>query len=92
VTSRTLVLADLVQNLDPAKLRPVAAAVMRAMVGTRATTPIVLRAALLSNKSEAVRAVSAAIATEPEIVVIAHGDIFRGRGTERLRAAFNWLL
>ncbi|QNE31582.1 DUF4336 domain-containing protein [Sphingomonas sp. NBWT7] len=90
--SRTLVLTDLIENLDPGKLRPAAAAVMRATLATRGTCALHARAALLLNRGEAVAAISAAIATEPETVVFAHGDIFRGRGAARVRQAFDWLL
>jgi hypothetical protein len=31
------------------------------------------------------------IALAPETVIFAHGDLFRGRGTEQLRRAFSWL-
>lgn len=89
--SRTLVLTDLIENLDPAKLGPVTASVMRATLATAGTSALHARAALLPHKAEVRAAVDAMIALEPEAVVFAHGDIFRGRGTEQLRQAFAWL-
>lgn len=89
--SRTLVLTDLVENLDPAKLRPATAAVMRATRATAATSGLHLRA-LLRPHAEAVRRdVDSMVALAPETVTFAHGDIFRGRGTAQLASAFAWL-
>ncbi|MCC2979799.1 AMP-binding protein [Sphingomonas sp. IC4-52] len=89
--SRTLVLTDLIENLDPAKLRPATAAVMRATRATSGTTGLHLRSAL-RMRADAVRAdVEKMIALAPETIVFAHGDIFRGRGTAQLAGAFAWL-
>lgn len=90
--SRTLVLTDLVQNLDPAKLPPATALLMRGAQATRATTALHVRAALLAKREEARGAVKDMLATEPEMVVFAHGDPFRGRGAAQLQRAFAWLV
>ncbi|MET1755656.1 DUF4336 domain-containing protein [Novosphingobium sp. RD2P27] len=90
--SETLILADLVQNLEPDKLPPVTAMLMRATVATRATSGVHVRAVLSLNKDEVKSAVRAMIATEPKRVIFAHGAFFTERGAEQLREAFAWLL
>ena len=89
--SRTLVLTDLIENLDPAKLRPATAAVMRATGATAGTTAFHLRSALRMRADSVRSAVERMMALAPERVVFAHGDIFRGAGTARLASAFAWL-
>ena len=89
--SRVLILTDLIHNLDPQKLSPITAMVMRAARSTNATSSLHVRAALTSHRDEARRAVNAMIAADPQTVVFTHGDYFRGRGAERLREAFAWL-
>lgn len=89
--SRTLILTDLIENLDPAKLRPATAAVMRATRATSGTTGLQLRAALLPRAGEVRRSVDRMLALAPETVIFAHGDIFRGGGTAQLANAFAWL-
>ncbi|ONF95361.1 DUF4336 domain-containing protein [Sphingomonas jeddahensis] len=89
--SRTLVLTDLVENLDPEKLGPVTAVLMRGMRATSATTGLQVRPALAAKKAEVRAAMDTMIALQPETVLFAHGDIFRGNGTEQLRQAFAWL-
>lgn len=88
---RTLVLTDLVENLDPQKLGPVTASLMRATMATGGTTALHARAALRPQAAQARAEVDRMLALAPEAVVFAHGDIFRGRGTEQLRTAFAWL-
>lgn len=89
--SRTLVLTDMVENLDPEKLGPATAAVMRATLATAGTSALHARAALMPNKAAVRAEVHRMIALAPEALVFAHGDIFRGQGTQRLKQAFAWL-
>ena len=90
--SRTLLLADLVENLRPDKLPPLTAMMMRATVATRATTGLHVRAALRLGGKRARSAIQAMIATEPERVVFSHGDFFAGQAAEQLRRAFAWIV
>ncbi|MCT8003389.1 DUF4336 domain-containing protein [Sphingomonas sanguinis] len=90
--SRTLVLADLVENLEPSKLPPVTAAVMRATLATNGTTGLHVRAAIRLGGRQAKEAVTALLATDPARVVFAHGAIFAAHGAARLRRAFAWLV
>ncbi|WP_322965173.1 DUF4336 domain-containing protein [Sphingomonas fuzhouensis] len=90
--SGTLILADLVENLEPAKLTPMTAAAMRATLATRATTGLHVRAALRIGGARVRAAVGTMIATAPERVIFAHGAPFTRDGADRLRRAFAWLI
>ncbi len=86
----TLILTDLVENLDPAKLTPMAAAAMRLTFATSATTGLHVRAALIAGGRPTREAIEAMLATAPERVLFAHGDPFTVGAAERLRRAFAW--
>ena len=90
--SRTLILTDLVENLEPAKLQPLAALLMRATRATAGKTGLHARPAIRAGGRKAKNAIKDMIATEPERVVFAHGDIFADNGATRLRRAFSWLV
>lgn len=90
-SSRTLVLADLVENLQPSKLTPMTAAAMRATLATEATTGLHVRAALGLGGQAARKAIRAMLATEPESVILAHGDLFTKGAAAQLRRAFAWV-
>jgi hypothetical protein len=90
--SRTLLLADLIENLEPRKLGRVAALLMRATKATDGTTALHVRTALTLDRERARTAVGKMLATEPERVVLAHGPIFAERAGDRLRRAFAWLV
>jgi hypothetical protein len=91
LSSRTLVLTDLIENLAPAKLPPVTAAVMRGLVATQGTVPLHARAALLMGGVDTRAAIHAMLDLGPETVLFAHGDIFTDNADHRLRQAFAWL-
>lgn len=86
----TLILTDLVQNVDPAKLMPMAAAAMRLSFATSATTSLHVRAALTAGGQPTRAAIAAMLATAPDRVLFAHGDPFTVGAAERLRRAFAW--
>lgn len=90
--SRTLLLADLIENMEPAKLPPVTSLLMRASAATRATTGLHVRAVLLVKQGEARRAVQRMLATDPQRVVFSHGTFFNEDASNRLRRAFAWLM
>ena len=92
--SRTLVLTDLVLNLEsdklPALVRPVAQA-----FGTTAPDgmpPPYLRAIFKLDREEARRQAAGLVALEPERVIFAHGRWFERDGTAQLRRSLRWLL
>jgi hypothetical protein len=90
--SRTLVLVDLIENLEPDKLRPVARLLMQASAATRGTTARYLRVPVRLGGPEAKKAMRAIVALEPEQVIFAHGRTFDSNGAVRLKRAFEWLI
>ena len=89
--SRTLLLADLIESLEPAKLPPVTRLAMRAARATRDTTALHVRAVLRLGDAEAASSIRAMIALSPDRVIFAHGRCFDENGADRLRSAFAWL-
>lgn len=90
--SRTLLLTDLVDNLESAKLPPLTSIAARLAGATGGTTPHHARAALLLRKAENKSALRHLVSLEPERVIFAHGTLFAEQGTQRLRRAFDWLI
>lgn len=92
--SRTLVLTDLVLNLEaeklPAPLRPGARLV--GVVAPDGQAVPWLRALILLRRTEAKRAMAAVLQEGPERVIFAHGAWFEHDGEARLRRALRWLL
>lgn len=92
--TRTLVLTDLVVNLEapmlPAAVRPVAR-----LLGTLAPDgmpPAYLRGVFKLRRRAAAAAVEALLALEPERVIFAHGRWFERDGAAALRRSMRWLL
>ena len=93
--SRTLVLADLVQNFElarlPAPLRPLARLLGNAAPSGRA--PAHLRALVSAGGKQAQQAASRLVALHPERVVFAHGHLFEGGDAAgALVRSLSWLL
>lgn len=92
--SRTLVLTDLVLNLEapkvPALLRPVAR--LFGIVAPDGMPPPYLRGVFNLRRQEAQQAASRLLALRPERVVFAHGRWFERDGTAALRRSLRWLL
>lgn len=89
--SRTLVLVDLIENLESAKLPPIARLLMQAAAATRGTTARYLRLPVRMGGSDAKKAIQAIIALEPDRVIFAHGAPFDEDGAARMKLAFDWL-
>jgi hypothetical protein len=92
--SRTLVLTDLIDNLEPSQL-PLATRALAGMAGALAPNgkaPIYLRAVVNLRRHEAAAAAARVIAWEPERVIFAHGTWFEHDGTARLRNSLDWLV
>jgi hypothetical protein len=90
--TRTLVLVDLIENLDDEKLPPIARLLMRAAAATRGTTARYLRLPVRLGGAEAKKAIQAIVALEPDRVIFAHGRPFDSDGAARLKQAFAWLI
>ena len=92
--SRTLLLTDLVLNLEPERLPALSRAYAR-LAGVRAPeggTPTYLRVPLRLRRREAAAAAERLLAWAPERVIFAHGRWFESDGTRQLRRALGWLL
>ena len=92
--ARTLVLTDLIVNLEADKL-PLQARAFAWLTGTLAPdgkAPAYVRWIVKRRRAEAAAAVARLVALAPERVLFAHGAWFARDGTERLRRAFSWLI
>jgi hypothetical protein len=92
--SRTLVLTDLVMNLEPAKLPALARPLVRLFGSTAPdfTPPPYLRAVVKLRRQSTAQAAARLLALRPERVVFAHGRCFERDATATLRHAWRWLL
>ncbi len=92
--SRTLVLTDLVLNLEaaklPAALRPLAR--LLGVVAPDGMPAAYLRAVIKLRRASAARAAQRLVDLRPERVVFAHGTWFEQDGTAALRHSLRWLL
>ena len=92
--SRTLVLTDIVQNLEPEKLPTIMRQVARltGVLAPRGKAPIYLRLVLRAKRHAAAAAVTRMLAWNPERVIFSHGLWFDRDGAAALRRSFAWLL
>ena len=92
-SSRTLVLADLVQNMEhhklPLPLRPFAAAA--GVLAPEGRAPAYLRAIVRLGGEQARKAGRRLVATRPEHVIFAHGRWFDRDAALRLEQSLRWL-
>jgi hypothetical protein len=92
--SRTLVLTDLVINLEAEKLpllmRPFAR--LNGVLAPYGKPPIYLRLVIRARRREAAEAATRLLALAPERVIFSHGRWFDRDGTAALRRSFAWLL
>ena len=92
--TRTLILTDLIQNLEPEKLS-LGTRLFARLTGVDAPNgkaPAYLRFVVRLRQKEAKQAVSQLIAWNPERVVFSHGRWFDRDGAASLERAFAWLL
>lgn len=92
--SSTLILTDLVQNLEASKL-PIGFRLFATLAGVTAPdgrAPIYLRATVRA-KGDAARAAARRLAAlKPERVIFTHGNWFKADATARLERSLRWLL
>ncbi|TDG28456.1 DUF4336 domain-containing protein [Paracraurococcus ruber] len=91
--TRTLVLCDTVQAMEPARLPWGMGLLVRALgaAGPRGGTPRHVRLVLARHRAHNRAAVRRLLALDPARVVFAHGAWFERDGAARLRQAFAWL-
>lgn len=92
--SRTVILADLIENFEPEKLGRFYGWLVRLAGAAHpdGKTPLDLRATFLGNKDEARVSLEKMLNWEPEQVIMAHGLPYMESGTAELRRAFRCLL
>jgi hypothetical protein len=93
--SRTLVLADLIENFELHKTESLLQRWLIKAGGVAAPDgqmPRDMRLTFVRHKAQLRAAVGKMLAWQPERVVFAHGRWFESDGTERLRHACRWLL
>ena len=91
--TRTMIVADLVQNLETGKLPPALRlfALLAGNAGPSGRAPIYLRA-IVRMKGEAARsAARRLVALRPERVIFSHGRWFAENGAARLEHSLAWL-
>jgi hypothetical protein len=91
--SRTLILADLIENFEPARLGPVMAATMRLVGATDPDGKATLnyRMTFAGHHDLARKSLERLLAWAPDKVTIAHGRWYEREGATELRRAFRWL-
>jgi Domain of unknown function (DUF4336) len=93
--SRTLVLTDLIENFEAAKITSPLMRFLTWLGGVRdpdGSTPSDMRLSFRRNKPQVKAAVETMIGWNPERIVIAHGRWYDRNGTAELRRAFRWIL
>jgi hypothetical protein len=92
--SRTLMLTDLVLNLESDRLPPLARplAHLLGIVAPNGKAPIYVRALLQANRRSASRAAARLVAFAPERVIFTHGRWFDEDASRQLRRSLAWLL
>jgi hypothetical protein len=92
--SRTLVLTDLIVNLEANKL-PLASRTFAKLTGTlapRGKAPAYLRVLIRMRRVEAAAAAAQLLAWAPNRVIFAHGQWFERDGTTALKRSLRWLV
>lgn len=89
--SRTLVLTDVVQHMEPERLPPLTALIARLSGGAAGTTPRYLRPVLRFGAGNLRDTATTLVALAPERVVFAHGRPFTSDAAARLREALAWV-
>ncbi len=92
--TRTLVLTDLVDNLEPQKVPALARPLLRlaGVLAPDGRAPVQLRLVIAMKRRDAALALSRLLARHPERVIFAHGRWFDRDGEAALRRSLRWLL
>lgn len=92
--SRTLILTDLIENFEPAKVNWVLRLAGRfaGNLDPDGKAPIDMRQTFRQGREELAEDVRRMIAWDPERVILAHGRWYEKDGAAELRRAFRWAL
>ncbi len=92
--SRTLILADLIENFETDKVPSFPLRTLMKLAGIVAPdgkTPLDFRATFWGNKAQARKSYEKILAWQPEKIIIAHGQCYSENATQELQRAFRWL-
>lgn len=92
--TRTLILADLIQNLEPHKTKNILFKSFIKLAGISSPDgkpPIGFRFSMLEQKNKARASYKRMLGWHPERVLLAHGRWYNNDGTRELKRAFRWL-
>ena len=95
VPSRTLVLTDLIENFESAKMASPFMRFLTWLGGVRdpdGSTPTDMRASFRKQRPQVKAAVETMIGWDPERVILAHGRWYAANGRAELQRAFRWIL
>lgn len=92
--SRTLILADLIENFELSRVQPRWAKVLFKIAGNvdpDGKLPIDLRLSYFGRHPQLAEAINTMIAWQPERIILAHGRWYEKNGSEELKRAFRWV-
>jgi hypothetical protein len=91
--SRTLILADLIENFKPDSFNwwQRILARMTGILSPHGKTPVDWRLSFTFGKKEARKSLSIIMGWEPDIIVISHGECILDNGVPFLKKSFLWL-
>lgn len=92
--TRTLILADLIENFEPHKIGSCGTRVLARLGGVldpRGSMPRDLRLTFSKQRQGLKAAVKKMIAWRPERIILAHGRWYERNGEAELRRAFTWI-
>lgn len=93
--SRTLVLADMIENFEPKRIKSRFLRLLVKLSGATApdgTTPLDLRLTFWRHRRAVRDAAEKMLAWKPQRVLLCHGEWYQGDAEARLRHAFRWIL
>lgn len=93
--SRTLILADLIENFEARRVHnPFYRLLMRlgGVLDPDGKMPIDMQASFRGNRAEVRKAVQAMLDWAPERIILAHGRCYEKGAVAELRRAFRWIL
>jgi hypothetical protein len=92
--SRTLVLTDLILNIEGRDLPPLSRLIagMLGILAPNGRAPAYVRGLLKLNRAQASQAAARLIGFDPQRVIFAHGRWFEENGAAHLRRSLAWLL
>lgn len=95
VASRTLVLTDLIENFESAKIASPFMRFLTWLGGVRdpdGSTPSDMRVSFRKQRPQVKAAVETMIGWDPERIILAHGRWYAANGRAELQRAFRWIL